>query len=59
MEKYRFYEMAVTVTEAVLEYSENEVAIRALFRLCRKTDDYTRADQYLQTHPQIRQRKGF
>lgn len=59
MEKYKFYEMALVVTEAILSYSENEVAIRALFRLCRKMDDYTRADLYLERHPDIRQRSGF
>lgn len=59
MEKHGFYEMAISITEAVLEYSKNEVAIRALFRLCRKIDDYTRADLYLEGHPEIRQRDGF
>lgn len=59
MERYEFYEMALGVTEEMVEYVTNEVVIRTLFRLCRKLNDYTKADVYIEKHPEVRQRAGF
>lgn len=59
IEKYEFYEMALDITEMMLDYNQNDIVIRTLFRLCRKLDDYARADAYIESHPEVRQRAGF
>lgn len=59
MEKYELYASALDITEVMLEYVTDEVVIRTLFRLCRKLGDYTKADNYIELHPEIQQREGF
>lgn len=59
MEKYELYGPALELTEEMLKYVTDEVMIRTLFRLCRKTGDYGKADQYIRLHPEVKQRDGF
>lgn len=59
MEKYELYSLALEMTEEMLKYVTDEVMIRTLFRLCRKTGDYGKADHYLRIHPEVKQRDGF
>lgn len=59
MEKYELYGPALELTEEMLKYVTDEVMIRTLFRLCRKTGDYGKADHYLRMHPEVKQRDGF
>lgn len=59
MEKYELYGPALELTEEMLKYVTDEVMIRTLFRLCRKTGDYGKADQYIRLHPEVKQRGGF
>lgn len=59
MEKYELYDIALETAEEMLKYVTDEVMIRTLFRLCRKTGDYGKADRYLHMHPEIKQKDGF
>ncbi|MFG6333029.1 MAG: HAMP domain-containing histidine kinase [Lachnospiraceae bacterium] len=59
MEKYELYSLALDLTECILVYDTDEVVIRTLFRLCRKTGDYGKADHYILMNPEVRQRQGF
>ncbi len=59
MEKYELYALAIKMIEHVLRYDKDEVAVRTLFRLCRKVNDYSKADIYVAEHPDIEKRTGF
>ena len=59
MEKKEIYALALDLLSKVLCYSDDDVSIRTLFRLCRKMEDYGKADEYLQSHPEMEGRKGF
>ena len=47
LENNRLYEQAISWTKKILEYSEDGVVIRTLFRLCRECSDYEAAEEYL------------
>lgn len=59
MEKYELYDMALEVTECMLDYVTDEVVTRTLFRLCRKINDYTKADEYMKKNSQVSNNGGF
>lgn len=47
MEAVRIYEYAIKWILKMLEYSNDGVLVRALFRICRKRKDYSEAKQYM------------
>lgn len=47
LEQNELYEQAIQWTVKILNYSNDPVIIRTLFRLCRKSDDYRIAEKYL------------
>ena len=59
MERYGLYQEAIKLVEWVLRKSSDEVAIRSLFRLCRKIGSYESADKYLSIHPEAVDRGQF
>lgn len=59
MEKRELYGLALGLLNKVLCYSNDDVSIRTLFRVCRKMENYTAADEYLEKHPEMDERKGF
>ena len=59
MEKKAQYQDALQLIENVLQYDADQVAVRTLFRICRKLDDYTAAERYIQEHPEIKKSDSF
>ncbi len=53
MEKREQYNEALQLVLKVLQYDVDQVAIRTLFRVCRKLNDYTAAENYIDKHPEI------
>ena len=42
-----------------MRYDTDEVAVRTLFRLCRKVSDYTKAEEYFENHPETLNKENF
>lgn len=59
MEKRRFYQIALELTEKMLKKTQDGVVIRTLLRLCRQLGDYSVADKYLVWKPQTAGRDDF
>lgn len=59
MEKKEQYKEALRLIEIVLHYDEDQVAIRTLFRICRKLNDYSSAERYILKHPEIKRQENF
>lgn len=47
LEMKNLYEPAIELVKKVLEYSEDLVDVRSLFRICRKRNDYTEAKEFM------------
>lgn len=52
MEKREMYREALQLIEKVLNYDKDQVAVRTLFRICRKLNDYSSAESYILKHPE-------
>lgn len=59
MEKREQYREALQLIEVVLIYDKDQVAIRTLFRICRKLGDYTSAEYYIIKHPEVKKQENF
>ena len=59
MEKKDLYGEALRLIENVLEYDRDQVAVRTLFRICRKLNDYSSAEHYILKHPEIKLQENF
>lgn len=59
MERYGAYVQAIQLVSDVLRYDTDEVAVRTLFRLCRKVSDYTKAEEYFENHPETLNKENF
>lgn len=59
MERYGAYLQAIQLVSDVLRYDTDEVAVRTLFRLCRKVSDYAKAEEYFENHPETLNRGNF
>lgn len=59
MEKKSRYDEALILIAAVLKYDQDQVAVRTLFRICRKLEDYSEAEKYIENHPGIRNEEQF
>lgn len=59
MEKKGEYQEALQLIEKVVRYDTDQVAVRTLFRICRKLDDYTVAENYIQKHPEVKKNESF
>ena len=59
MEKKDVYGEALRLIENVLEYDRDQVAVRTLFRICRKLNDYSSAEHYILKHPEIKLQENF
>lgn len=59
MEKKGEYQDALQLIEKVVHYDTDQVAVRTLFRICRKLDDYTVAENYIQKHPEVKKNESF
>lgn len=59
MEKKGQYQDALQLIEHVLKYDKDQVAVRTLFRICRKLDDYTVAERYIHEHPEVKKDGSF
>lgn len=59
MEKKGQYQDALQLIEHVLKYDKDQVAVRTLFRICRKLDDYTVAERYIYEHPEVKKDGSF
>lgn len=59
MEKRERYREALRLLEKVLNYDKDQVAIRTLFRICRKLEDYSVAERYILQHPEIKRQEDF
>lgn len=59
MEKERLYSEALELIVKVLRYDQDQVAVRTLFRICRKIGDYSDAENYLETHADVRNAEQF
>lgn len=54
MEKKERYKEALVLLVEILKYDHDKVTVRTLFRICRKLDDYSEAEKYLDEHPDIK-----
>lgn len=54
MEKKERYKEALVLLVEILKYDHDKVTVRTLFRICRKLDDYSEAEKYLDEHPGIK-----
>ncbi len=54
MEKLQQNLLALRLVSIVLIYDNDQVAVRTLFRLCRKINDYSWAENYISTNPEIK-----
>lgn len=59
MEKNERYEEALILIMEVLKYDQDQVAVRTLFRICRKLEDYSEAEKYITNHPSIKNEEQF
>lgn len=59
MERYGAYVQAIQLVSDVLKFDTDEVAVRTLFRLCRKVSDYTKAEEYFENHPETLNKENF
>lgn len=59
MEKKGMYREALQLIEKVLKYDKDQVAVRTLFRICRKLNDYSSAERYILKHPEIKSQENF
>lgn len=59
MEKRELYSEALQLIEQVLNYDKDQVAIRTLFRICRKLNDYSFAEAYFLKHPEVKTQENF
>lgn len=59
MEKREQYKEALQLLEKVLNYDRDKVAVRTLFRICRKLNDYSSAEHYILRHPGIKEQQNF
>lgn len=59
MEREKMYPESLELILRVLEYDRDQVAVRTLFRICRKLDDYSEAEKYLEAHPGVKQEEQF
>ena len=59
MEKKVRYKEALLLIIEVLKYDQDRVAVRTMFRICRKLDDYSEAERYIETHPGIKEQGEF
>ena len=59
MEKEQLYQEALELIVQVLKYDQDQVAVRTLFRICRKINDYSEAERYLEIHPDIKKVEQF
>lgn len=59
MERYGVYKQAIQLTSDVLRYDTDEVAVRTLFRLCRKISDYEKAEEYFKEHARMLNKGSF
>lgn len=59
MERYDAYAQAIQLVSDVLKYDTDEVAVRTLFRLCRKVSDYAKAEEYFENHPETLNKGNF
>ena len=59
MEKKGRYKEALELIVDVLEYDLDKVTVRTLFRICRKLDDYSEAEKYIEEHPDINNQGEF
>lgn len=59
MEKKEMYREALQLIEKVLKYDKDQVAVRTLFRICRKLNDYSSAERYILKHPEIKSQENF
>ena len=59
MEKKGRYKEALELIVDVLEYDLDKVTVRTLFRICRKLDDYSEAEKYIEEHPDIKNQGEF
>ena len=59
MEKEHLYPEALELIVKVLRYDQDQVAVRTLFRICRKIGDYTDAENYLETHADVKNAEQF
>lgn len=58
-EKYLEYEKALQIAEELLAVNWEADKIRAIFRICRKLDNYEKADFIIKKYPQIFQENKF
>lgn len=59
MEKEQLYQEALELIVQVLKYDQDQVAVRTLFRICRKINDYSEAERYLEIHPNTKRAEQF
>lgn len=59
MEKDELYPEALELIVRVLAYDNDQVAVRTLFRICRKMNDYSEAERYLEVHPDTKKAGQF
>jgi len=59
MEKKGRYKEALEIIVAMLAYDHDKVTVRTLFRICRKLDDYSEAEKYIEKHPDIKVQGEF
>lgn len=59
MEKKGRYKEALELIVAILPTDQDKVTVRTLFRLCRKLDDYSEAEKYIEEHPDIKTQSEF
>ncbi|MDE5908034.1 MAG: hypothetical protein K2H52_04740 [Lachnospiraceae bacterium] len=59
MERKEMYREALQLIEKVLNYDRDQVAVRTLFRICRKLNDYSSAERYILNHPEIKSQENF
>jgi len=59
MEKKKRYAEALILINEVLRYDKDQVAVRTLFRICRKLEDYSEAEKYIAHHPELKKQGQF
>ncbi|MDO5151701.1 MAG: histidine kinase dimerization/phospho-acceptor domain-containing protein [Oscillospiraceae bacterium] len=59
MEKKGRYKEALGLIVEILVYDQDKVAVRTLFRICRKLNDYSEAEKYIDEHPGIKTQREF
>lgn len=59
MEKKERYKEALVLIVEALKYDQDKVTVRTLFRICRKLDDYSEAEKYIEKHPDIKSQGEF